>query len=651
MKNALVIIALAIALSLAFSLPSAQAADTMEALDAILAGEHHVSTYRFPDVAPEINLFAGYRFTELHGDPTALPYELMRDNPIFSVEARVLPFPHRFYFLFDYTADLENFGDLRYAYGDGVFVRWLGRSTYHSLPRFTLAGPRWAVASADQWADTDPWLHGRADALYLRLKAPGYATHAYADLWSYLTEGSVQDRSLLGSGWYNRPIRTTQRRDVSMRTYITTVGVNSHLGPLEAELSHSHMKLDPKEGTLEDTYSATAFRPSGTYAHDQAANVEGGTTTVKAHTSYTGGLVGSATFARRTMESQITGAETVSTYGAGSITWMPDTNWTLYARFRHKEVHSDVHDSAWLVDAASGAAYAFSVKPAMAVSTDTASLTAKYRASENTTLRMKYVYEEIGRKGHEVWGMSSSTWKNTAGLSLNLRPMDSLQIDGEYTYRDVKNPATAMDADFSHQASVTATLRPAPKLWALASYDYSRERRLGIGYDGESEDNARRERFLRRSTLSATYAPASNTAIIGSYAFMRDESRQDLGYDFAGVTRLAPRALYRTDMQVFSMQGAVQVSKALSTSITCTHTLSQGELDSGNSDIGGLAALVEYKFSDTSVGFAGTYAFCSDLQMDMALRYGLRQDAYDNEVDEVSDAEYGVATVRVSAKW
>jgi hypothetical protein len=77
--------------------------------------------------------------------------------------------------------------------------------------------------------------------------------------------------------------------------------VNSHLGYVEAEVSHTEKRFDVGgDNVLKYNYAAAPGREAGVYLHNFVPELKSSTNTLKLHTNYTGQIVAAATLQRRT---------------------------------------------------------------------------------------------------------------------------------------------------------------------------------------------------------------------------------------------------------------------------------------------------------------------------------------------------------------
>ena len=119
-------------------------------------------------------------------------------------------------------------------------------------------------------------LSARENKFHLIAKAPNFPLHVYFDGFYMVKDGDVQQRNLLGSGFFNNMQRASQGRGVDYTTRIYKIGANSHLGLVEVDFAHIEKRFDvDKAPVLEDAYTPSGYRPAGVYDHNRIPELEG----------------------------------------------------------------------------------------------------------------------------------------------------------------------------------------------------------------------------------------------------------------------------------------------------------------------------------------------------------------------------------------
>jgi hypothetical protein len=110
-------------------------------------------------------------------------------------------------------------------------------------------------------------------------------------------------------------------------------GANSHLGPIEAEYSHTEKKFEALgEKVLFDTSTGTPI------AHNFIPDLKSSSDTVKIHTTYSGKIVLAGTYTNGDKENEDSGAKAEFTNAAGDFMFMPVTSVIFTLKYRHYDL-------------------------------------------------------------------------------------------------------------------------------------------------------------------------------------------------------------------------------------------------------------------------------------------------------------------------
>lgn len=620
--------------------------------EALLLEEEDAQIYKFPTIKPEYFLSLGYRAAGFSGSRSTGEYEYLRSSVMFTGSVRVFRFPHRAYLMLDEKSTKDYFGDVRYAYGDTVFFRWLSRSLFHNTGKINLVDldPDTTLFEVYVRDKTDDF--GRrmaADTLYLRLKLPHYATHAFVDYRSVRKDGTLQQRGLLGSGYYNKAVRASWERDINWDEDIYTVGANSHLGPVEAEFSHSRKTFDPGKQDQEDWYEANGYRDEGTYPHHRVPRLEGTSNTLKFHTSYTGRLVASATLSAKKRENLSSGAKADYLVGSGGVTWMPVTSLTFFLKYKHLEVRRDNPEKVTMKNAKGTYSRTYNVKPSIDSSTDTISLTGRYRPMHKLTLRGKYLYEDTGRKNAELWGVEKETKKSEVSFSADVDLPGNIDLKAGYTGRHVQNPAYNTQSNESSEGVMSLAWAPLPTISTSLSYTMGRGKREGLRY----EDNVGatdREVKSDKVFWTGTSVLGKDLSLSAAYTYLRNETTQDLAVE----STVARGSSYTDTAHCYFIGADFSPVERLYLHGGAAFTISQGVFRTDSPvflDPVAVAYFWNYRFSETVLTAAGDYRFNRGLNAGVEYKYINLKEALNNPYDDVEDGHVQIVMARVSKKW
>ncbi|MBA4371322.1 MAG: hypothetical protein C0402_00500 [Thermodesulfovibrio sp.] len=622
--------------------------------------------YVFPSIAPEASFSAGYRHVDFSGSSRVDEYEYLKKSLAVAGEYRLFRFPHRFHLDISAKNSKDYFGDINYSYEDVVLFRGLFRGLYHNLDTLSLidlnpATPSPGVLQRD--TDLSYGVRWNMSNVFLRFKTHDFPFHVYFDGTSIIRKGSQQQRFLLGSGGNSSIIRTSQAREIDWKTQNLVVGINSHLGPLELDISHGEKRFDSgNSNVFFDSYTAvtgTPARAAGIYPHNLIPDFKGSTNAVKLHTSYTGGLVASMTLSNYSSENQYSGAKADYLVGAGDIIWTLKPNLQAYLKYRHKEVSIDNPESATMTDTTNPAnTYTYAVEHAVTSITDTVNAGIKYRPFKGVSVRADYAYDDIRRDHVATLAIPEGTRKHTASLSADIRPVRGLILQARYAHKEIDNPAYNIDPSRSDEGKISATWLPFPVVSTTISYGISSEHRNDIHWletDGSTthgdERNVNRNRLVGSVTLTAL----KNVAITGSFVYIHNKIEQDIEYHSAtGTPQVYPSALNRDMVQSYSLDMTYTPGRKTSITGGITHSISSGSFNPLSPVLlqpVSVASFSEMKMRETVLSTSGEYRINKGTSIGLQYKFSEIRDALNNPYDDIENGRAHIVLLTLSKKW
>ncbi len=622
--------------------------------------------YEFPDIPPTAHLHLGFRFVDLDGSAQAFEYEYLENSVTLGGDLRTFNYPHRFYLDVDFANKKDYFGDLRYAYGDYVIFRWLNNTFYHNLDYVRLFDydPLTASPGVDiRDMGSEYGITARENKFHLIAKAPRFPLHVYLDGFYLVRDGDMQQRNLLGSGYFNNMQRASQRRSLDNTTRIYKIGANSHLGLVEIDLAHIEKRFDVEsEPFLEDEYTPSGYRPAGIYEHSRIPELEGSGNSLKVHSSYTGQWVASASFLQNDRENNYSGAESSEMIGAGSLMWNPMTSLAFALRFTHRDLDNENPTSTTIKNLADpGSEFIYNVRPPVSSNTDTLSLTGRYRPKKGLTFRGKYDYQKIDRSGAESWNLPDSTTRNGITLSADSRLHSTLQLNLKYAYKNVSDPAYNTEPEHSNAGRLALTWLPHAAVNLIFSYDLDRQERDHLRFSGDNTQYVGgdvpwyREADLDNARLIGTFQASPKVTLTGSYSYLRYKVTQDLVYENLGGDQLVDKDV-PMDQQahVFTVGAHYRLSDAIFLLGELTYTRSEGEFTPTSENLLEPVSIAMFSKMEQSyflLHLGGQYRFQNDLTMDLDYRYGEFDDRLDNAYNDIEDGEAHIVILSATKKW
>lgn len=615
--------------------------------------------YAFPVIKPEIYVYGGYGFISTEGSERAAEYEYLHSSPAFGGELRMFSFPHRFHLDLNIKNKKDFFGDVTYMYKDVVRFRGISTSLFHNLENVRLIDldPSTLSPGVDvRDADQKYGIRSGMNSVFLRFKTPDYPFHLYLDGSLIERNGSQQQRSLLGSGSFNNVVRASQSREIDMDTKNVTLGMNTHLGPVEIDLSHGEKRFSTDgDKVLYDFYSASAARAAGVFPHNMIPELKGSSNTIKLHTSYTGRLVGSATFSKIDRENTDSNVKADYFIGAGEISWMASPRLAVFLKYRHKEIDVDTPATVAITDRTNPLnSYIYPVEPAISSITDSAAAIVRYRPVSGVTVRAEYGFEDIRRTVSSEWDVPQSTQRNTLSLSTDIRVAKGVSLKARYAHKYIENPAYNYEPDNSDEGRMSVSWLPAPRLNTLLSYIVTREKRDDLRFT-DTPDARNREVNRNRVLWTLTYLLMKDLSVTGSYSYMSDKTEQDIAFrDPAGVAQVDPFVPNTETMHNYGLDLTYLPKNNISLSTGVSYTISRGAFYP--SDINllqpvSIASFAQLKTKELACSLSGEYRFKGGFAAGVQYRYSNFDDVLDNPYDDVEDGRAHLILLTLSKRW
>ncbi|TAN38056.1 MAG: hypothetical protein EPN25_14505 [Nitrospirae bacterium] len=642
---------------------------SLTALKAYTYAEEPASdeAYVFPSIAPETSLSAGYRYTSLRGSAGAAEYEYLKNSVTFGAEHRFFSFPHRVHLDFELNNIKDYFGDINYAYEDTVVFRGVFRGLFHNLDQRTLVDLNPATASPgvdnSRDAGVNYGIKRTMSNVFLRFKTRDFPLHVYIDGSHTTREGSQQQRFLLGSGSNNSIIRTSQARDVDWKTQNIVLGLNSHLGPVEVDLSHAEKRLDVGgTNVFFDTYSAVTAAPAraaGEYPHNLIPELKGSTNTLKLHTSYTGSLVASATFSQQDRENQSSGTKSKYFIGAGELIWTATPRLVMVLKYRHKDIDIENPETVTITDRLNPSnTYTYPVEPSVTSVSDTITGIVRYRPVTGVAFKAEYSHDDIKRNHADTIKVAESTQKNTASLSSDIRLIRGVQLTAKYIHQQNDDPAYNVYPDRSDEGRISLSWSPLPFVSAHVNYSQIKEKRSNLHFletngtiTGGDHRDVSRDRLLGVLTVGLL----RNLTVTGSYSYMHSKIQQDIEYHNAtGAPFIDPLVPYKDRVHSYSLDAAYSPSTAIIVTGGISHTISNGGFYPNSSVLlqpVSVASFSELKIRETVVTAGGEYHLKKGFSVGVKYRYSEVQDVLANIFDDVTNGKAHIALLTISKKW
>jgi hypothetical protein len=620
-----------------------------------------------PGVVLNTKLGLGYRFITHNGDPAhAGEYEYLRSSGVGSLDFEWDTLPHRFRLESYYLNAKDYFGELDYAYKDIVLFNMYTRGLYHNLDHFTF-GPDDMTTPSPSFTDRNPHdvyaIESQTQRAFIRFKTPDFPFHLFADVQTLDRDGLVQQRFL--RGYTGGLDKVSQSRNVDWKTQNVRLGMNSHLGPVEAEYSHEEKKFQVNSDKVLLDYYPT-FVPAMTIPHNEVPELKSSQDTVKLHTSYSGGFVAAATFSNGDKKNQDSGAKVDFRNAAADITFIPVTSVTLFVKYRHYDLDTSNPGTVPMPGLVPGPA-TYAVRDSLSSTRDQMSGIIRYRVNARLTVKGEYLFETINRgpsSGSTLsplqitppppsgsvpnyWNVAHRTTKSTERLGITYRVMNKLSLRADYSATQVTDPAYANDPDRVNSGTATITWTPVQRIIALASYGGVREKRSDLSAPlGGGSRKSDRDQALG----SLTFLVGKSASITASYLYFRNKSAQTITFrDGTGAFILEDGVPYGDKAQVFSLSAGVALGEGVMLTADGSKCYTEGNFRVSGTvpNTAGIDVLSDMKVVEDIYGASVVVQHSKHLGSE--LRFQQRQ--YDDQIDNTQDGKVSTILAFVSMKW
>jgi hypothetical protein len=633
-------------------------------LELLPVTEENPNVYTYPHIPTTLSLTGGYSFADVDGPKwiSESEYEYIKNSVVAGVELRALPFPQRIHLEFDYNSPKDYFGDLSYAYRDIVLFRGVSNAFFHNLENALLLDlgpdPRYTVDTRDVGVE-----YGIKTGIYnasLRLKTPDFPFHFYANGRLVTSDGSRQQRFLGGSGFFNNLDRTSEKRDVDFETKSITVGVNSHAGPVEFDLSHGEKRFNAgSDSVLFDFYDAAAGRPAGVYPHNLIPDLKSSSNTLQVHSSYTGKLVLSGTISQSSNKNEESGAKADYITESAETTWMPMPEVTLFVKYRHRDADVDNPSSTTITDISTGTSQTYSVRESISSRTDRISGALRYRPANKISLTAEYSYNVIDRDNADAWDLASKTVTNTAALTLRMRVLKNLSFRAKYSYEQIDAPAYNTELDYTNRGSLSLSWTPLARVMTYLGFDLSDGKRDHVQYvidDQLVTANDRKARTARGIGILG-FTPIEGLSLSASYAYAESKVEQSLVYDnFTTPTTFLTDddSPYKQTAHVLGVNINYAPLDNFNLGGGITYTRAHESFDPSIPDAlqpVSIASFSETRTKEIVYSLAGEYTFKGDFILEVRYRYSDFNDELDNPSDYFGDSTGHFVLASLTKRW
>ncbi|MFC1843260.1 hypothetical protein ACFLZ5_00530 [Thermodesulfobacteriota bacterium] len=485
----------------------------------------------------------GYRVISTDDSLKAAEFSYPHSSMSFGLNLLSAPLPYRYHINTEFISKHDFYLDAGFAYKDLLLFRDILGGVQHNLSHYNYSSSN----LRDDNNPTDAYYKDfTSNLILLRLKTPDFPFHTFVNHRHVEKDGRIQQRFMPGYinqlgepngfGGINKMI--SESRDIEWETDTVTLGVNSHLGPVEIEYAYDQSKFDPGSNNILryenfPAYTSSTFpdRPAGTYPHNVIPETESSAHTIKMHSSYTGGIVAAATFSNLFQKNNFSLTESTTWKGAFDISWVPDPVLGLFFKYRHKDVDMDTPGTVYLIGYNGDKTYYNNLSPVrqgMSYKKDVLTLSTRYKPVNFLSLYADYEFSHLERKDTADWELlSGRTSIHTINFTARARPLNKLKVKALYEYKNYDQPGFNTNPDNSNKLYLTTTYTPSPDLNIYAEYLLVLTGRDSLSYldvPDQLERDGKREHFLASFTTGIT----PKLSFTASWYYQRMKVEQDL---------------------------------------------------------------------------------------------------------------------------
>lgn len=629
----------------------------------LFAKEEEFQEYLFPVIGPDIDLTAGYSFIDLKGPSRTGEYEYLHYSPYLGGYGVYFYFPHRLNLDVEFKNRKDYYSDVSYSYKDLIFFRGISRSIFHNLDNITPVAfdPLTGSPSTDIRDSGEVYgIRSGIHSLFLRFKTPDYPFHIYVDGRIVYREGIRQQMGLLGSGYFNDISISSKRREIDWRYHEITLGTNSHLGPLEVDLSHGESRFNVKgDNILFDRYSSAGFAPpllreAGVYPRNLIPEIKGSSNTIKVHTAYTGSIVASGIFSKIEKENRESGARAEYIIGSGDVMWMPMPRLTFFIKYRHREKDMDIPSTVTISNMSDPFnSYTYILRDAISSASNTMSVAIRYRPIRGLNIRVEYTFEDLKRDFAALWGLPSSTERHNLSLSADMRIHRTMNIKARFIHKETNNPAYNYEPDDADEARLSLTWTPHTNVNAFISYVISEERRNDIYFrntDSFGGRDVKKSRFMG----NLTFLIMNNLSLTASYSYIHNRTVQDITMEtFAPHYSPVKDSMipYKDSARNYGLDINYEPGNNITFSGGLNYTISHGLFYTALEEFSGISGLSELKAREIVYSLNSEYRLRGGLNLGLKYRYTTVRDIIDNPNDDISNGRAHIILLTLTKKW
>lgn len=469
---------------------------------------------------------------------------------------------------------------------------------------------------------------------------------------------------------------TLYLRERSFDRRVTEVrgGIDAHLGYVDIVNTFQFMQLRDELKTPADPFVArsrpngTLLRGAGVLQHNEEPEGRFWMNTTRLHTSISGGVVAalSWSFGKRESESTLADVrlpfppETTITNLSADLSWQGSPRSQFAVRYRREGVDLSAPPSVIRIGGAIDTVNGDEIPTPPPVDYVRESLvgTAIWHPFTRTTLKSEYRGEFTHREGDGgSWlGSFASTThhneeKHRGSVSLQLTPVRTLRLRGEYAVTGTVHPLYPTTPDSRNEGILSLAFDPKPTVGFLLDLRSARE-----SADPAGEYRRGFDRRVDSAELSAAVSPVETLTLSASLSWQRDRTAGDLTASAGGGSLFPFPSSHLMLSRVHAVKGVWRVDPDATLSLAYTRTA--GEIGFSTADIpttvygvpgssGGVGSLAPSRVVEQQITSALDVAFTKNVSGHLAWEFARLSDRLDQSYEGYAH----LLTAMVSCRW
>lgn len=336
----------------------------------------------------------------------------------------------------------------------------------------------------------------RIDETRAKVRLPLLPAHLSVGYWRLQRDGAKQMR-FVDESCTNQCHVQFKTRPVDRITEELSGSVDAHVGPIDLIFEQLVRQFRDREAIPNDWFDAhgrpTPDRPAGDYYHDEDPNSKLILSTLKAHTSLSGGVNVAASTSLGKMENQSNlpdeaggvspvESETKIFKATGDVTYVPLPQLTFNFRYRLLDLdneNSDAFETPELED----------IPDNIDTTRGVYGATVAYRPLNQITLKGNFQREDVERDfGPDTWDLPKEQTIDSYRVDLLTRSFGrKLKTDLWYQYQRSSEEVYGTTPEKKHQTFLGVSVNPAKRWGGLlnAQYDQESGDEYKIEYDAD----------------------------------------------------------------------------------------------------------------------------------------------------------------------